>query len=182
MMDINQYYKNNLPEDFLISYKGIYSQNLLEDILAASEAKLLSMNEGTKLRRKVYSILVEILQNIHHHSRVQENCSIIFILSKQKDYYSIVTGNYIATENVEILQNHLDNINTLDKKELKKLYLDKLYNGKISEKGGAGLGMLDIARRSGEKLIYEFYKTNEKTSFFSLKVNILSQRETAALE
>ena len=171
-MDINQYYKNNLPEDFLISYKGIYSQNLLEDILAASEAKLLSLNEGVKLRRKVYSVLVEILQNIHHHSRVEENYAIIFIFSKEENHYSIVTGNYIAQENVAKLQSHLENINTLDEKALKKLYLDKLYNGQVSKKGGAGLGMLDIARRSGQKLTYSFQKVSEDVSFFSLKVKI----------
>lgn len=176
-MDINQFYKKVSPKKFLISYKGVYSQNLLEDILAESEVKLSSMEEGIRLRRRVHSILVEILQNIHHHSKDKNDKSIIFILSKEKDNYSIITGNYIAHDEVKKLQNHLDKINSLNKANLKKLYLDKLYNGTMSKKGGAGLGMLDIARRSGHKLTYEFHKSSSQSYFFCLRVKISTKLE-----
>ena len=45
-------------------------------------------------------------------------------------------------------------------------------NGMMSEKGGGGLGMIDIARKSGEKLVYNFTPINEITTFFSLAVKI----------
>jgi hypothetical protein len=42
----------------------------------------------------------------------------------------------------------------------------------MSSKGTAGLGMIDIARKSGEKLEYDFQPINDKTTFFSLTVKI----------
>ena len=56
--------------------------------------------------------------------------------------------------------------------ELKIKYLAKLNSTKLSDKGGAGLGLMDIARKSGKKLEYDFENISEKISFFSLIVNV----------
>jgi hypothetical protein len=70
------------------------------------------------------------------------------------------------------MQVGLDAINSKDKDELKLYYQERLSNSKVSSKGTAGLGMIEIARKSGNKLDYEFLKINEETSFFSLNVKI----------
>jgi hypothetical protein len=38
----------------------------------------------------------------------------------------------------------------------------------ISEVGGAGLGFIDMARKSENKLSYSFDKINDRISFFTL--------------
>ena len=40
-----------------------------------------------------------------------------------------------------------------------------------AEKGGGGLGMIDIARKSGQKLNYHFTEIDETFSFFNLNIN-----------
>jgi hypothetical protein len=66
----------------------------------------------------------------------------------------------------------LDDINALTKEELKDYYKEILNNGEMSMKGGGGLGMIDIARKTGQKLNYNFMSVDEKYSFFSLNIKI----------
>ena len=63
-------------------------------------------------------------------------------------------------------------VNSLDSDELRGLYQMKLANDPRTDKGTAGLGLIDIARKSKSKLNYEFIEIDEFSSFFCLKVII----------
>jgi hypothetical protein len=86
--------------------------------------------------------------------------------------YSITTGNYIQTTRKDSFENKLERINSLESAELKELYKEVLNNDARSEKGGGGLGMIDIARKTGKKLNYAFAPLNDEYSFFSLNINV----------
>ena len=58
------------------------------------------------------------------------------------------------------------------KEELKDEYKNILNNQKMSTKGGGGLGLVDIARKTGNKLGYMFHNFDEKYYFFSLDISI----------
>jgi hypothetical protein len=81
------------------------------------------------------------------------------------------------TENVNFLESKLSEINSLDKEGLKELYKSIIKSSQLSEKGGAGLGFVDMARKSGQKLEYHFNKIDDKYSFFSLKTKISRSKE-----
>jgi len=63
-------------------------------------------------------------------------------------------------------------VNALDSDELRGLYRMKLEKDPRTLKGTAGLGFIDIARKSKSKLDYEFIEMDDNTSFFCLKVVI----------
>jgi hypothetical protein len=68
----------------------------------------------------------------------------------------------------------LDEINSLDKDGLKSLYKEIIKSSSgLTDKGGAGLGFVDMARKSGQKLVYKFQDIDDQTSFFSLKTIVL---------
>ena len=94
------------------------------------------------------------------------------MIGKLDNQYNIITGNYIKVENVEMLKKRLDEINLLSKDELKDYYKAVLNNGEMSAKGGGGLGMIDIARKTGQKLNYSFMPVDDVYSFFSLNIKI----------
>ena len=73
---------------------------------------------------------------------------------------------------VEGLKGRLQNINELDKDGLKQLYKDIIRNTQISDKGGAGLGFVDMARKSGQPLDFEFIELDNGGAFFCLKCSI----------
>ena len=94
------------------------------------------------------------------------------MISKNSDHYEVKTGNYIAKHKSIELKQKLDDINALDKDGLRDLYKSVLNDGELSEKGTAGLGIIDIARKSGNKLEYDFMPVDDNYDFFCLNVKI----------
>lgn len=155
------------------------TSELLTTILQIMESKMEHLDEKPKVKKKVFNILVECLQNLYHHidqddviHRPMEEKSALLMIAKSSEYYQITTGNYMKAEEVTDLRNKLDLVNGMEKDELKAYYKKVLNEGRMSEKGTAGLGMIDIARKSGQPLGYSFMPINDKTTFFSLAVKI----------
>ncbi|MCB9334624.1 MAG: hypothetical protein H6586_00625 [Flavobacteriales bacterium] len=179
MNDIQDFYNMMERGNIMLSFKGEVTSDLLTSILQIMETKMETLDEPPKIKKKVYNILVECLQNLYHHIdeddklTAQNEKSALFMIRKEQDgEYSIMTGNYIAQENVNNMKDRLDRINAMDKEELKDYYKEVLNNGEMSAKGGGGLGMIDIARKSGRKLEYNFAPVDDKFSFFSLNVKV----------
>lgn len=182
MLNIYDLYKKMESNKILLSFKGAITSELLTSILQIVETRMEELQDASKDRKKVFNVLVEILQNLYHHiddfdvqgtaEEVNNIKSSIFMISRMPEDYQIVTGNYLLTENVEKLKSRIDHVNSLDKVALKQLYKETLNNGEISVKGGGGLGFIDIARKSGQKLEYSFIKIDETYSFFTLIVKV----------
>ena len=90
------------------------------------------------------------------------------MLSKSKEEYGITTGNIVERSRREALQKKIDYINNLSREEINELYMKQISEGELSEVGGAGLGFIDIVRRTARKLNYHFSDIDENTSFFIL--------------
>ena len=169
-------------DDVLIAFKGSITSELLTSILQIMETKMEDLHEAPRTKKKVFNVLVECLQNLYHHiddfevqgtaEEVSEKKSAIFSISRTVESYNIVTGNFVSNENVTNLTNKINKINDLSRDELKAYYKQVLNNGEISEKGGGGLGFIDIAKKSGEKLVYNIREIDESYSFFTLTVKI----------
>ena len=178
-LDIFDFYDKMERNNILLSFKGDITSELLTSILQIMESKMDNMQEEPKMKKKVYNVLVECLQNLYHHmddtaaeTGDRGKSSAIFTIGKTGNEYDIITGNYIANENVTGMKQRLDEVNALTKEELKDYYKQILNNGEMSLKGGGGLGMIDIARKTGQKLGYDFQKIDDKVSFFSLRIKI----------
>lgn len=177
-MNTKSYHSELESDKVIFAYKGSVSPALFDNILTLVEKKISAFERPRTFRRKVHVIVVEILQNIFHHLNasqhlVPENTdSILFILGKNKGEYYITSGNFVLSSEIDTLADRIDWVNSLDGNELKKKYREILNNGQFSDKGGAGLGFIDIARKSGSSLEYSFEKIYPDCSFFSLKVKI----------
>jgi uncharacterized protein (UPF0264 family) len=75
------------------------------------------------------------------------------------------------------LRDRIERVNSLTKDELRQYYREILDNNRISQKGGADLGMIDMARKSGQKLDFSFTQVNDKLSFFDLTVKVSKRKE-----
>lgn len=180
MIDTYELYSMMEKHNIMLSFQGGVSSELLTSILQIMESKLDQVDDPPKIKKKVFNVLVECLQNLYHHideipldpeSNINTR-SAIFMIGRETDYYLISTGNFILNNNVDTLKNKIDKVNGMDKEELKEYYKAVLNNGEMSNKGGGGLGMIDIARKSGQKLNYKFTKIDETSSFFSLNIKV----------
>jgi hypothetical protein len=180
-MNIFDLYHRMESNKVVLSFKGDVTSELMASILNIIEQRMEDLNEAPKLRKKVYNVLVECLQNLYHHiddlpaedGKNGRDRSAIFMISlNSNNGYTITTGNYIQTDRKASFEDRLKRINSLDKMELKELYKEVLSADGRSAKGGGGLGMIDIARKTGKKLNYDFATLSDEYSFFSLNINV----------
>ena len=178
--DVNEYYSTLNGGDVLMAFKGNISSELISKALEVVESRMDDFSENSKIRKKVYNVLVESLQNLYHHIEVlpeemrdeYESKFGILVVSRVSGKYKISTGNFVTSDKVDVLRNKIDKINSMGKDELKDMYKFILNHQRLSEKGGGGLGLVDIARKTGNKLDYTFEKFNDTYSFFNLDVYI----------
>lgn len=165
-------------KNIILVYEGEFTQEITKSVLSMAEKNMETTNEDLNIKKKVFNVMVECLQNICKHSEEfgAENDDFntaIFMIAKEMDIYKITSGNVIYNNKIEGLKAKLEKINSLDKEGLKEYYKDTLSNSELSEKGGAGLGFIDMARKSGQKLEFEFTKIDEQISFFALQSTIV---------
>lgn len=176
--NIESYLPDQAKNNIILFYKGNVDSDVINQILDEVEDKMIQVNDQSKLRKKVYNVLVESLQNLYHHvdkvpddyeDQTSEKFGMLVVQKVDKGY-KIITGNFVKTDNVEKLEEKIKKINQSSHEEIKELYKFILNHQRISAKGGGGLGLVDIARKTGNKLDYTFREYNDKYSFFYLDI------------
>lgn len=164
-------------EPVLIAHFGEFSLELINSISEGAEELLIASNEKKGLIKRVFSILIEGLQNIKAHAErdMNDNINGLVIVSKKPDAYLIQLGNLILRKREESVTQRLTQLNSLSEEALKELYLDVLSNGILSNKGGAGLGFITMRMKSKTALDFDFFQLTDDLSLFV--VEILIQKE-----
>jgi hypothetical protein len=177
--DIRSSYLKNLEQlsasekrNVAVNHFGVFSQDLINSIADGVEELMVSFGDHKKLVKRVFSILIEGLQNIRLHGEKDElDRQIAYLFfAKGADSYKIIFGNIIQNEDREILINYLEKINGMNDQELKELYVDILTNGYLSKKGGAGLGFLTMRIKSENPLKYTIDDLGADKSLFTVEV------------
>jgi hypothetical protein len=179
---IHDLYDSLERQRVMLSFKGSLTPDLVTALLGLVERKMKAIEPDARSRKRVFNVVMECLQNLYHHnSRLRtENGSVertddphgVVMIARSEGGYSVLTGNFMAGSDVDRLKEHLDRINSLPQEGLRDLYKETLANGRFSPHGGGGLGMIDIARKSGGKLEYGFVPYDADNAFFSLNVNV----------
>ena len=159
--------QNNL----IMAYEGDFSQEITKSVLAMVERNLNNEQVDASVKKKVYNVMVETLQNICKHQHVEDEKSknAIFLVGETEGDFIIISSNPIEVEHIPSVQSKIDLINSKDKDGLKQLFKELRLASALSKVGGAGLGFIDMARKSENKLKYQFGKiTDEPISYFTL--------------
>jgi len=185
---INWFFSRLKDDNQCLLYNGSFNDDVTYKLVGLSEANLKNFKEGTKTQRRVSYLMAECFQNILRHGdkesmqeHSQEDTS-FFMNRYASGKYFIVSANIIKDDDIEALKTQLDQLNNLDEEELKDLYKQVIRYGKISDKGGAGLGLIEMARKSGHKLGYSFMKYNSDSSIFYNQIVLQSEFEAPTTE
>lgn len=156
-------------------YNGEFTHELTGSILSFAETSMDGIGESTRIRKKVYFIMVESLQNITRHSEGKQDETQnkgYFIIQGINNGYYITSCNRVQRSGVNSLRSKLDMVNSLDQENLRNYSAEILQAGEISKKGGAGLGLIEMARRSGNKLNYYFSDVGQDESNFYFQIKV----------
>ena len=179
--ELDKWYLNKCNGEVIFKYKGNVSHENIVSAINFIDEKMAVYCDNTKIRKKVFSIFVESIQNLFHHvdnppqiviSEQAENFGVI-VLSKSSDsLYRLSTGNFIKINKVSQIKERIDQIKCMNEEDLKSLYREVLGNREYSAKGGGGLGFIDIARKCGNNMEYNMLDYDNDYSFFELDIFI----------
>lgn len=167
-------FSSDKKKSIVVNHFGEFSQDLVNSIASSVEEQMVHAGDQKKVVKRVFSILIEGLQNIRLHGERGEDGKqqSYLILVKNPTYYKLGFGNLIQQEDIEQIERYLAKINGMNPIELKELYTSILTNGYISKKGGAGLGFLTMRMKSENQLSHQILRFPNGTAFFSVDAQI----------
>ncbi|EQA45717.1 hypothetical protein LEP1GSC050_4235 [Leptospira broomii serovar Hurstbridge str. 5399] len=164
-------YKDASEYNLLVSFKGRLSQEVLTELGSMIRT---SLSSESKIK-KIFAVFIELAQNMLHYSaerQVNEEMKDagvgILIVRENSVGYHVGSGNLVQNEKLEFLSERIQKINSMNKDELKSFYQQQLRSERPEDSKGAGVGLIDIARKSDGPLVFHFDSVDNKNSFFTI--------------
>jgi len=161
----------------LICFSGKLTQALIVEYAEAVKSYLETEDRPQNEIFNIFSLFIEQTQNINNYNATKTESdhydallhSSIVTIGKTENGSYVCSGNLIENEDAAMLKAHIDALIPLDKTELKALYKARLKAEPSADATGAGLGMIEMARKATYPLQYSIVPHNDRLSFFTLK-------------
>ncbi len=170
-------------EGIFFCFSGPISQDLLVEIGATLKQKMKLEEASNSTVIRVFSMVIEKAQNIIHYSAetIQKNEAEkqeeelkhgIIAVGCENGNYFVMCGNMIRNEEVGKLRSKLVKLQKMNKDDLKKYYKEQRRKEPEESSKGAGLGLIEVAKKAGRPIEFNFKKIDDSFSFFSTKTVI----------
>jgi hypothetical protein len=165
-------------ENISLCFNGPFSQGLIEEIGSALKNYLQNETASPSSTMDVFAVYIEVAQNIQHYSARQgyseaDASATVVIGRTDNDRYVISAGNIVEAADGQALHERVLALATMDKTQLKAAYKEQMRKPRDENADGAGLGLIDMARKTAEPVSSSLYPVNDgKQYFFSLRVVI----------
>jgi len=182
MFDLMEYHKKLRRCKIILVYSGPLWAEGIGGFASTVKKRLEYDNLPLETSQEVFSVFVEQMNNMLMYSADKEQFATdeihseapkgTFIMGVQGNQYFIQTGNVMEVKTVDMIKEKIDYINTLDKKELRAYYKEQRMDNSNPDSKGAGLGLIEIARRVSSKIEYSFKPFEDGYMFFTLFATI----------
>ena len=163
----------------IIDYNGAVHYDTIGELIHQfkSHVPILGIQIGTY--KKVLLVMIESLENIMKYRECPAKTDpddltykSLFSIIKEKDKYYVNSCNTIEFNKMESLEKRLVYLNNLSPLGIKEYYKETITNGQFSQMGGAGLGLIEMAKISGNKIEYMFQRIDDNYVNFSLRITV----------
>lgn len=181
-MNCYDYFNMFRNDKLCFVYNGTFNDDITDKVIALAEQNVNRFDELTRLRKKVSFLIVECFQNVVRHGETRvipsdpQGC---FTARYDGNSNHISAVNLIHPDHIPELQELLKSINSLNSETLKALYRKMLAEPEMTGRG-AGLGLIEMARKSGEPLSYDFEEMQDDLSNFYLSIKLKNKEKTTA--
>lgn len=170
-------------QGIIFAYSGYVTEAVLSGVGDAIKQRLVIDDADTKTLYSVFSVFVEQMQNMIRYSAEKVPSSAveapvaemrygILTIGREGDNYVVHAGNLVARSDVERLRERLSKIRSMNKEELRALRKEQLRTGPEEGSKGAGLGLMEIARRASKPIEFDFTEVDDKYEFFTLRASV----------
>lgn len=155
----------------IMAYNGAVSDELMVTLAELLKRRMLS-DSDPKRSKQVFSVFMEAVQNLIWHGRDRESPAGMIMITEEEEGVCVICGNRIARlQSTELLQ-RLEQLQSADKDTLRQLYREGMSRSAEHEGPGAGLGLLEIARRSVTPISFAFIDVDADNVDFILAARI----------
>ncbi len=169
-------YRLFMDHNIELVYQGEISSSTADALINIFEYLFHSKGAPVKIQKRAFYILVEAMQNVVRHQVLPEKplprSSGALLFQYINGHFIFTLKNLVENNNVRNIRKKIDSLNALGKEELNKYYKKILKNEVLSDKGGAGLGLIEIARKSENVISYEFLRAGDQYSWFFFNIMV----------
>jgi len=163
-------------DDLSFVYLGKFDNSVLGFATEILKGHISNTTDSEGKKNKLSFLMIESFQNILRYGLAGRAAEItsgeVFIVRKYMGSYYITSGNFVENVNIAPMREKLERVNSLSPEDLKKLFMMTLQNKKISKQGGAGLGFMEMVRKTKEKLDFDFVELDADRSFFYFQLRL----------
>lgn len=160
-----------------ICFNGPLSHSIIEELGLAVKRYLENETPGSDRMMDVFSVYIEQTQNVRNYARQKVDAggdatrfnAITLLIGRDGDRYLVSSGNLVDTVDIPALTGKIDYLRTLDAAGLKAYYKEERRKPRKEDSLGAGLGLIDMARKTSQPLEYQLQPVDEQKVFFNLK-------------
>jgi hypothetical protein len=165
-------------QNILLCFNGPFSTTLIQEIGQALRSYMGGLSESPSAVMDVFSVYIETTQNIHNYAAAkgfdESYASATVVVSRSgHGKYIVNAGNIVEQVDGQVLGERIRMLAKMDKAELKAAYKTQLRQPRDPAlKTGAGLGLIEVARKASEPLVCSLKSLDNDYAFFSLRVVI----------
>ena len=159
MLDLLAMRESYTQQRIMLCFNGPISRSLIEEIGNALRNYLAAEQAQPSAAMDVFAVYIEMTQNIRHYALQQgygeqDASATVAIARDEQGHYQVSAGNLVERADGERLLQIVEGLGRLDKVQLKAAYKEQLRKPReAGSASGAGLGLLDIARKSSVPLV-----------------------------
>jgi hypothetical protein len=165
-------------EQILICFNGPISRTLISEIGDALKRHIHVSTDNLSSAMDVFSVYIEMSQNIRHYSAARgyaepDATATVVIAETADGRYVVSAGNVVETPDGEAMLERVTRLAALDKQQLKALYKEQLRQPRpAGVSSGAGLGLIDVARKTSAPLQCSLDPLNAGQVFLTIRATI----------
>lgn len=184
IFDMFEYYNMLQKYSVNIIYSGPVWADGVEEIGSTLRKRLELDEMPLTASQSVFSVFIEQMNNMLMYSTDKQQfespegaamsvSSGAFLLGVQGKTYFLQSGNMMKADSADMLRERIDYLNTLDKPQLRQYYKEQIKSeNQNPHSKGAGLGIIEIARRATAPIEYKFSPIDADRMFFTMYVQI----------
>ncbi|MBX2981970.1 MAG: DUF6272 family protein [Flavobacteriales bacterium] len=156
----------------VMEHSGAVIPEEVPSMLELAEAQCYAHGDPVLVRKRLMHVLVEAVDNLSRHALGILNEASFALLVRDSSGYRMATGNAVPFATGMLLAHRVEILNLMAREDLKEHYMKLLAGDARSSNGGAGLGLLTLARKSAGPLVVNSDTLGPFTSYFTLEMRV----------
>jgi hypothetical protein len=166
-----QIHEQMASHQFVVSIMGNFNQEFLKSLIKMTDNKLTTLDINESIKKRIFHFMVECAQNIcRTDDKENQDGNSLFLIGKKGEDYSVFLGSVFDTGSTKTITSLVDEVNELTAPELKEKFYDEM--AKKNTENALLMSLLDLSRRTKEKIRYEKFPTDDSHTFLSFQITL----------